>query len=37
MMYKWIKNGQIPPLATFTTGALITRENYKQVMAEQGL
>ena len=37
MMYKWIKDGKEPPMATFTTGILITRENYKQVMKEQGL
>ncbi|HEY1684621.1 MAG TPA: arabinose ABC transporter substrate-binding protein [Tepidisphaeraceae bacterium] len=37
MMYHWIKDGKEPPMATFTTGILITRDNYKKVMAEQGL
>jgi L-arabinose transport system substrate-binding protein len=37
MVYKWIKDGTTPPMATFTTGILITRDNYKQVMKEQGL
>lgn len=37
MMYHWIKDGKQPPMATFTTGILITRENYKQVMHDQGL
>lgn len=37
MMYKWIKEGKEPPKTTFTDGILITRENYKLVMKEQGL
>ena len=36
-MYKWIKDGVEPPKAIFTTGILITRENYEKVMKEQGL
>lgn len=36
-MYRWIKEGKEPPKTTFTDGILITRENYKQVMKEQGL
>ena len=36
-MYKWIKDGIEPPKSTFTTGILITRDNYKQIMQEQGL
>ena len=36
-MYKWIKDGVEPPKTTFTTGILITRDNYKQIMVEQGL
>jgi L-arabinose transport system substrate-binding protein len=37
MMYKWIKEGVEPPKVTWTQGILINRENYKQVMKEQGL
>lgn len=37
LMYHWIKEGTEPPKATFTSGLLITRDNYKQVMKEQGL
>jgi L-arabinose transport system substrate-binding protein len=37
MMYKWIKNGAEPPLDTRTVGVLITRENFRQVLKEQGV
>lgn len=37
MMYKWIKDGTEPPKITYTDGVLITRDNYKQVLKEQGL
>jgi L-arabinose transport system substrate-binding protein len=37
MMYKWIKNGVEPPLDTRTVGVLITRENFRQVLKEQGI
>ena len=37
MMFKWIKDGTEPPKDTRTTGILIHRGNYKQVMKEQGL
>ncbi len=37
MMYKWIKNGIEPPLDTRTVGVLITRENFRQVLKEQGI
>ncbi len=37
MMYKWIKDGVEPPLETRTTGILITRENFRQVLKEQGV
>lgn len=37
MMYKWIAEGTEPPLDTRTMGSLITRDNYKQVLKEQGL
>jgi len=37
MLYKWVKDGVEPPLDTRTTGILITRENYKTVLKEQGI
>lgn len=37
MMYKWIKDGTEPPKITYTDGVLITRDNYKKVLEEQGL
>ncbi len=37
MMYRWIKDGVEPPLDTRTTGVLITRENFRQVLKEQGI
>lgn len=37
LMYHWIKDGKAPPPATFTTGILIKRNDYKKIMAEQGL
>ncbi|HZZ41377.1 MAG TPA: arabinose ABC transporter substrate-binding protein [Tepidisphaeraceae bacterium] len=37
MMYHWIKDGTEPPKITYTTGILITRDTYKQVMKDQGL
>jgi L-arabinose transport system substrate-binding protein len=37
MMYKWIKDGVEPPLDTRTVGSLITRENFRQVLKEQGI
>lgn len=37
MLHKWIKDGVEPPLDTRTVGTLITRENFKQVLKEQGL
>ena len=37
MMYTWIVEGTEPPKDTRTTGFIITRENYEQVMQEQGL
>ena len=36
-MYKWVAEGIEPPKETFTDGTLITRDNYKQIMKEQGL
>lgn len=37
MMYRWIKDGTEPPLDTRTVGTLITRENFRQVLKEQGI
>jgi L-arabinose transport system substrate-binding protein len=37
MMYRWIKEGKEPPLDTRTVGVLITRENFRQVLKEQGV
>ena len=32
LMYNWISKGQEPPKVTWTTGTLIQRENYKELM-----
>lgn len=37
MMYKWIKDGVEPPLDTRTVGVLITRDNFRQVLKENGV
>jgi L-arabinose transport system substrate-binding protein len=37
LMFKWIKDGVEPPLDTRTVGSLITRENFRQVLKEQGV
>lgn len=37
MMYKWIKDGTEPPKDTRTIGVLITKENFQQVLKEQGI
>lgn len=37
MLYRWIKDGVEPPLDTRTVGTLITRENFRQVLKEQGI
>ena len=37
LMYKWITQRVAPPPATYTTGILIDRSNYKQIMTDQGL
>ncbi len=36
-MYKWINEGKEPELRKYTTGILITRENFAQEMKAQGL
>ncbi|MBI5093530.1 MAG: arabinose ABC transporter substrate-binding protein [Candidatus Hydrogenedentes bacterium] len=37
MLYKWIAEGIEPPKDIRTSGIMITRENYRQVLKEQGL
>ncbi len=37
MMFHWIKDGKEPPLDTRTVGVLITRENFRRVLKEQGV
>jgi len=37
LMYHWIKDGKSPELLTKTNGRLINRDNFKQVMKEEGL
>ncbi|MDO8539985.1 MAG: hypothetical protein Q7S40_06040 [Opitutaceae bacterium] len=37
MMYKWIKDGVEPPIDTRTVGTLITRENFRHALREQGV
>ena len=37
MMFHWIRDGTEPPLDTRTAGVLITRENFRQMLKEQGV
>lgn len=37
MLYRWIKDGVEPPLDTRTVGTLITRDNFRQVLKDQGI
>jgi L-arabinose transport system substrate-binding protein len=37
MMYQWISQGKEPPKETWTSGILITRDNYKEMMDKEGL
>jgi L-arabinose transport system substrate-binding protein len=37
MMYDWLANGKEPEKATYTTGTLITRENYQEKLKAAGL
>jgi len=37
MLYRWIKDGTEPPKETYTMGILITRENFRQILKEQGM
>ncbi|MBN1518067.1 substrate-binding domain-containing protein [Candidatus Sumerlaeota bacterium] len=36
MMYEWVTKDQEPPLDTRTRGILITRENFREVLKDQG-
>jgi L-arabinose transport system substrate-binding protein len=37
MMYKWITEDKMPPLDTRTVGKLITRDNFVQVLKDEGV
>jgi L-arabinose transport system substrate-binding protein len=37
MMYKWVKDGAEPAKDTRTVGVLINRDNFQQVLKEQGI
>ncbi|MSU24013.1 MAG: arabinose ABC transporter substrate-binding protein [Opitutus sp.] len=37
MLFTWIKDGKEPPLDSRTVGVLITRDNFRQVLKEQGI
>ncbi len=37
MMYFWLKDGKEPPLDTRTVGKLITRDNFRQVLKDEGI
>jgi len=37
IMYNWIKNGTQPPKDTRTIGVLIDRDNFQQVLKDQGI
>jgi hypothetical protein len=37
MVYKWAYLGEEPALDTRTVGRLITRENFRQVLKEEGM
>jgi len=37
MLYKWIKDGTMPPLDTRSEGMLITRENFEEVLKREGI
>jgi L-arabinose transport system substrate-binding protein len=36
-MYQWIKNGVEPPLDTRTIGVMINRDNFQQILRDQGI
>lgn len=37
MVYRWVAEGKAPPLDTRTSGILIDRTNFRQVLKEQGI
>ncbi len=37
MLYRWVKDGVEPPKDTRTTGVLIDRANFRQVLKDQGI
>ena len=37
MLHRWVTEGVAPPPVTFTEGRLITRENFAEVLAEEGV
>ena len=37
MLYLWIKEGKAPQLEAWTTGRLITRENFEEVLKSEGV
>jgi L-arabinose transport system substrate-binding protein len=37
LLYHWVKDGTAPPLDTRTTGIFITRENFEQVLKQEGI
>lgn len=37
MLHAWVKSGTKPPLDTRTTGIFITRENFEQVLKQEGI
>ncbi|MBI5689514.1 MAG: arabinose ABC transporter substrate-binding protein [Verrucomicrobia bacterium] len=37
MLYHWVQRGTPPPLDTRTTGIFITRENFEQVLQQEGI
>lgn len=37
MVYRWVSEGKAPPMDTRTSGILIDRTNFRQVLKEQGI
>ncbi len=37
LLYRWVKDGAMPPLDTRTTGIFITRENFEKILREEGI
>jgi L-arabinose transport system substrate-binding protein len=36
-MYNWVTTGEEPPLDTRTVGVFMTRDNFQQLLKEQGI